>query len=370
MWRRMVTASAFILVSLLITLLYGDTPLFRKLETGVFDLHMFFNKPPEDSKVVIVRITDADYQNHFGGKSPLNPVKLREIIGAIVSVKPRAIGVALDTSPSEFQTLDVPPEWPPIVWARGSVYSNLRRKHLLSGALGRYNPPMSCCGVVELERDPDGAIRRYARWYDTDAGAMPSLPWAVLMKFRNEESRPEAAHDFEEEFLIDYPGPPSSHYFVETTVSALLDPRRQALADNNIFKDNIVLLGGDYGVQDEHDTPVGWMLGAEILASIIETEQRGDRRRPLGTAEILLLAAAAGVVLSLLIHLFAKRKLLFAGVVTVVAGVLMYGLLLLGSLHYVGHFLLVFVAVLLHQAYEWGKEYLGKRRGQAADELK
>jgi CHASE2 domain-containing sensor protein len=369
LWRRLLAASPFILVSLLITLLYADSALFRKLETGALDLRMFFNKSPEDSNVVIVRITDADYRNHFGGKSPLDPVKLREIIGVIAAAKPKVIGIALDTSASEFQTLDIPPGWPPVVWARGSVYSNVRRKHLLSGALGRQSPSASC-GLVAFKLDTDGAIRRYARWYDTDAGAAPSLPWAVLRKFRNDESRADAAPDFEEEFLIDYPGPPDSYHFLETTVAALLDPRRSAWADDNIFKDNMVLLGGDYAAQDEHDTPVGWMLGVEILASVIETEQRGVRRKPFGIAEITLLTLAAGVVLLLLIHMFVGRKALLLGVVFIVAGALVCGLLLLGSLYYVGHFLLVLVAVLLHQAYEWGKDYLGKRREQATDELK
>ena len=43
------------------------------------------------------------------------------------------------------------------------------------------------------------------------------------------------------------------------------------------LKGKIVLLGGDYAVQDEHRTPLGWMLGVEVIAQIVETELRGSR---------------------------------------------------------------------------------------------
>ena len=39
----------------------------------------------------------------------------------------------------------------------------------------------------------------------------------------------------------------------------------------NPLENKMVILGGDYAAQDEHDTPVGWMTGTELLASIIET---------------------------------------------------------------------------------------------------
>lgn len=367
--RRLLGVAPVILWSLLISPIYADTALFRKLETVTLDLLMFRNEPPEDSKVVIVRITDDDYQKHFGGKSPLDPVKLREVVGAIASAGPKVIGVALDTSASEFKTLDVPPEWPPVVWARGSVYSNMSRKHLLSGALGRQNPFVPS-GLVALKLDADGAIRRYTRWYDTDRGAVASLPWAVLREFRGDKSRAEAAIDFEEEFLIDYPGPVSSGPFLEATVATLLAPHGPGRPDDEIFRGKMVLLGSDYAAQDERDTPVGWMLGVEILASIIETEQRGGGRKPVGTGAVMLTAFAEGIVLLLLIHLFGRRKALLAGVFIIAAGVFVGGLLLLDSLHYVGHFFLVLIAVLLHQAYEKGNEYFKKRREQAVGELK
>ena len=37
--------------------------------------------------------------------------------------------------------------------------------------------------------------------------------------------------------------------------------------------DRIVLVGGDYAAQDEHDTPAGWMLGTAILAQVVETDE-------------------------------------------------------------------------------------------------
>jgi CHASE2 domain-containing sensor protein len=370
-WRRLYGAAPFIMGGILLTLLYSDTALFRQLETTALDLQMLLRKPPDGSDVVVVRITNDDYQNPklFHGKSPLDPAILQNIIGAIASGKPKVIGVDLDTSAKDFQTINPPPEWPPIIWARGATYSNVSQKYILSDALGGDNP-YSRCGLVTLKIDSDGVIRRYTRWYATDAGPMPSLPWAVLREFRKDGGYAAQPSNLNEDLFISYAGATKYYPVLEAKASQILGMSSEGnWADKNLLKDKMVLLGGDYAVQDEHETPTGWMLGVEVLASIIETEQRGGGRQPISRPMILLLAVIDSIVLLLLIHVWGLRKILLISVVLIPALALACSLLVFGSTAYVGYFILILSAVLLNQVYDKGKEYYKNIKERAAEEL-
>lgn len=370
-WRRLVGASPFIVGGVLLTLLYSNTALFRQLETGALDIQMLLRKPPDSSDIVVVRITNDDYQNPnlFHGKSPLDPAKLQDIIGAIASAKPKVIGIDLDTSAKEFQTIKPLPEWPPIIWARSAVYSNVSRKYILSDALGGNNLH-SCCGLVTQKVDTDGVIRRYTRWYDTDAGPMPSLPWAVLREFRKDDGHVAEPSNLNEDLFISYAGAPKYSPVLEAKASQILEMSHQRnWADNNLLKDKMVLLGGDYAVQDEHETPTGWMLGVEVLASIIETEQTGGGRQPIGRPMVLLLAVIDSIVLLLVIH-SGLRKALLISVVLIPLLALVCSMFVFGSTIYVGYFILILGAVLINQMYEKGKEYYKNMTERAAEELK
>jgi CHASE2 domain-containing sensor protein len=368
-WRRLLRATPIIVASIFLTLIYGNTPVFRKLENLVSDSMMRIREPQGTSNIVIVRITDDYYKKEFGGKSPLDPEKLNQIIGAIAAGRPKVIGVALDTSSETFKSLSRTPDWPPIIWARDATYSSVHGKYLLSGVLGIDSPSVSY-GLVVLKLDSDAVIRRYSRWYDTDAGPVPSLPWAMLKKFRNDERQLSAAPDFKDEFLINYVGPANSPYFTHVPVEHLDKMRKQGIGESSIFENRMVILSGDYGAQDEHNTPVGRMIGAEVLASIAETEQQGGGRKPAGKVAIALLAIFDSIVLLSLIHVFGLGKTLLMSVVLVPVLALLFSVVLFGSLYYAGTLAVVLIAVLSYEVYETGKVYFKKWREQAADELK
>jgi CHASE2 domain-containing sensor protein len=366
----LLAALPVIIGSTLLALLYSDSELFRKLETLSLDFVMLSRAPTNNSDVAVVRITDDDYQKYFGGRSPLDPAQLYRIIEMIASAGPKVIAVDLDTSAETFQSFQVPPGWPPIIWARAATYSNVHGKYVLSGVLGR-NPPIVPNGLVTLKRDSDGAIRRYVRYYNTTAGTSISLSLAVVKKFGGDESPLPASPDFEEEFLINYPGPAQSRYFIWWPVSMLEEISvKGKLVEDNFLRNKIVILGGDYAVQDEHDTPVGWMTGAQVLASIIDTERHGGGRKPIGRAVIVPLAIFDSVVLLLLIHWFGLGKTLIISLVAVPVLAVLLSLLLIGSVSHSGTFMLILIAVLAHQGYEKGKDYFKKWREQAAEEIK
>jgi CHASE2 domain-containing sensor protein len=368
-----------------LTLIYGNAPVFKKLETLAGDFIMLAREPEGDSDVAIVRITDDDYKQCFGGKSPLDPVQVHQIIGVIAAGKPKVIGVALDTSTPSFQSLRPPPDWPPIVWARDAFYSDVHEKYLLSGALGEKTPEVSY-GLVALKPDSDGVIRRYSRWYDTDAGPKPapSLPWAMLQKFRNDQSSPSDP-DFKEQFLINYGGRPMSQHFLMAPISTIrgmcgnneveandsgAKSEQAGLPKRSTFENKMVILGGDYKAEDEHNTPVGTMIGSEVLAWILETEQQGGGRKPVGKVAIALLAIFDSIVLLSLIHLFGLGKTLLMSTILIPTLAVLLSLLLFGSVHYAGTLLVILLAVLSYEVYEKGKGYYKKWREKTAEQLR
>lgn len=366
----MLAASPIIIGSIFLTLIYGDTNLFRKLEGTALAFEMRVRAAPKDRQVVIVRITDEDYQKYFGGKSPLDPARVHDILDKIATAGPTVIAVDLNTSAEAFQSFQSAPNWPPVIWARDATYSHVRGKYLLSGVLGR-DSPLVPSGLVTFPLDSGGAVRSYVRFYDTNVGSAPSLAEEVLKKYSGSERRPPDAPDFKEELLINYPGSAESEYFFRVPVRQLYEMSDQGrLGKGTFFENKIVILGGDYAVQDEHDTPVGWMTGSQILASIIETERLGGGRRPMGIVAVVLLAIIDSVVLLFLIHILGLGRTLLLSIVIIPVLAVLLSLLLFGSIVYSGTFLIILIAVLAQQVYEKGKDYFKKWREQVADEIK
>lgn len=366
--QRLIGVLPVLMGSIVLTLLYSDTALFRKLETTALDFKMLSRAPADSSDVVIVAITETDYQKKFGGKSPLDPVELRNVIEAIASAGPKVIGVDVDTSSAEFQALTLPANLPPVIWARDANYSHVNHTYRISNLLGQRDSSQPF-GLVTLKLDQDGAIRRYVRWYDADVGPVPSLPWQMVQIFRTGQTATVEANRSAVELFIDYPGPAKFKHFYQPSASWVIERSKDGWAEDNFLKGKMVLLGGDYASQDEHDTPVGWMLGTQVLASIIETEMHGGGQKPAGIVALLLLVVIDSLLLLLLVQVLGIWKALLLSVLVVPSLAFVCSYLFFGSATYIGYFLLVLTAVLLHQLYEKGKEYLKKLKERTADEL-
>ncbi len=82
--------------------------------------------------VWLVAITDKDYADPrlFKKTSPLDPEQLRKVIAAIAKLRPRVIGVDVDTSDSQ----NVRPETQvPIIWGqRVTPAENATERHTLA----------------------------------------------------------------------------------------------------------------------------------------------------------------------------------------------------------------------------------------------
>ncbi len=365
--RNQLKGMVVVLSAIPITLILGSIGLFRTLETPVLD---FLTRvaTAQHRNVVIVRIDDHDYKNKFNGKSPLDPKVLGDVICAIAKGGPSVIGVDIDTSGPEFREFKLDPKclndkrWPPIVWARGATYSNYNERYQVFDVLGNQVPsPLS--GFVAFKLDSDETIRRYVRVRKADDGKAEfvalSFPWAIMSQL------PDKSGDLQEndeERLIKFQGEPKDTTGFNFEVEALFK-----VADGEGWRINgpvtgkIVLLGGDYAAQDEHKTPVGYMLGVEVMAQIIETELGGGGTKAPSALLRVALAVFSTLLLVLILSNFKSYKKIVVCILLVplLAGLSSY--IAFRSLSQFPTFALVLVIILGYILFQQIKEQMKQK---------
>src|ERR1700674_5366713 len=310
--RRVLRLLPGILFALLTVFLFSRVGMLHKLQTFVIDTGMRLNNPPQESDVVIIDITDEDYNKIFQGRRPLDPITLQSLIQSLAIGKPKVIGVDIDTSSLQFRSLKIDDHWPPVVWEREpktppeSINERLEPLDVLGGQDPSLN---SNSGLpVLIEDSEDKVTRRYRRLVNTTLGPLPSFTWSIITKAGNEKTLTLSASP-DDDFFIRYSPDPSGVHRITTTASQILDlTKNDTLARDNILRDKVVLLGGTYLGQDRHDTPLGTLNGVEILAQVVETELQGGGDRSPTKLMMFLMEVFEGILLVILFELFHQYR--------------------------------------------------------------
>jgi CHASE2 domain-containing sensor protein len=359
--KRLLRALPVVVTLLVLVWIFGHAGVLHRIETVVSDTQMRLSKPLIDSPVVIVDINDEDYQKTFGGSSPLNPVRLEELISEIAKGQPRIIGVDIDTSDPQFAIAFPVRNWGPhIVWEReirevpekrtGSA--DLEPLDILGGQKN-IDPGSNSVGLALLiDESEDKVTRRYRRSISTRAGPLPSFPSAIAETYRGDDpARVSVLRDSQEDRLIRFSG--TSEYsarlhFTATKVRELSEHWPEA----SPIKDKIVLLGGSYLGQDKHETPVGQLTGLEVMANVVETELVGGGEKPPSKAVVFSLELFEAFVLILLFHILRFRfALVWAFVLIPVMAILCSLLAYRDGSHFI-QFALILFGLLLFEIYE------------------
>jgi two-component system sensor histidine kinase UhpB len=249
----------------------------------------------------VVAIEESDYQNMFHGK--LTAPMVQKVIMAIADGHPRAIVVDLDTSASEFSSLQNMRLETPIFYAAApAIVSAAGQNEVKFCALGEPvedlpRDMLTRTGLVALREDQDGVVRRYFREVGTRIGErhveFSSLPWATLTGCKFPVRDPEDKTK-ETMFRFIKPSRPVHRLiYSDNYTEQSVDLRPSATIDAEYNCDimmklhttpgwhqllggtepKIVVLGGTYHAPtDTYITPVGHLPGVLIIASIIESE--------------------------------------------------------------------------------------------------
>ena len=164
LWTNLTSLTLLIFGVTLVTFFLHHFGWLDRLEATSLDFLVRLREPVKPRYVWIVPITDSDYANPklFRKTSPLDPEQLRDIISAIATLRPRVIGIDVDTS----QSRGIRPETAmPIIWGQSvTPTEDADKRHTLPVLGGEQpQPTTNELGVCVMPADADGTVRRYRR---------------------------------------------------------------------------------------------------------------------------------------------------------------------------------------------------------------
>jgi CHASE2 domain-containing sensor protein len=359
--RAVIRAMPVILAVVLATVLMSSLGWLERFESAGFDTFNILQSPRDPSHVVLAAITDEDYRNLFAETSPLDPARLYQIIQAIAQGSPSLIAVDIDTSSSVFRRFQAPPDWPPIVWGQDFEQSEdfVRPLSVLAGQPIRDRDSV---GIAALPQDSDGIVRRHLREFRTEKGTVPSFPWQVIQTASNLGISEFRAASLEGEghntkgLLLNFSG--ERYNLAPLSVGFVLQGAQgEDWKLRGPFKNKVVILGGSYrAARDTYVTPVGMMLGVQLMAQAVESEMGGGIRGFNHFVE-LLFDLVCGVLLVVVHHRFRPSLALALSLIAIPVFCLCGSYLAFSTMARWFNFVPVVVGVQIHQLYDHAKDY-------------
>src|ERR1017187_3421960 len=333
------------------------TWLVRRLETANLDALFSGKQWTVSPDVVVVSITDDDYQTMFGGISPLNPGKLMEVIDAILAGGPKAVGVDFDTSawagpPAQYAGKR-------IVWAREALgkTGSLTMAKVLGGT------EKVCFGVPAYFPDDDGIVREYKEFIQgADRQYYPSLAFNLVEVSRRGPQACRGAlpnldqSQSAESAKVNFRGPKSAFDHLSiTTLKTLKDAPAWAAKP---LQGKIVLLGGAYrAARDAYPTPLSYQDGVDIIANTVDMNLPGNKELRDTPVWLKLAGYIEGVVLLAGLYFVSRTWSLLIGLlVTPVFALLLNWLAFQWAGTFVS-FVPCFAGIVVHEIVEHAIEY-------------
>ncbi len=354
-FRKLLGAVSISLIGVLsFAWLLDEAGTFRYVEKNLTTVIALLHPSPRAGAIQVVLITDEDHEKIFGACLPIkNPARLTEIVDAIAMAAPATITVDIDTSAPEYIVIRQHLFPVPVIWARSASFSNKSKLYYPADVLGGRDWRAS--GISAVYSDEDGVVRRYRRSFLTRRGYMWSLPLASL----HHASLPTEKDDAEKliTFYGDADGGSRPHRPPLSQIMSAAREDPEGWRKKKLFKDKIVLLGVAYAGQDEHQTPLGPMQGAEILAQIMETDHQNAR--PVDGKYLAAVVVAGALLLVLIFERARLRIAILAGVLIVLVIPILGAFILFHSVQQSWYLMTALLIVVVHR---WVMRHIDKKR--------
>ena len=332
------------------------TWLVERLETANLDALFSGKQWKVSPDVVVVSITDDDYQSVFGGISPLNAGKLMGVIDAILAGDPKALGVDFDTS-----TWAGPPAkyaGKRIVWAREALgeAGSLTMARVLGGT------ESVCFGVPAYFPDEDGIVREYKEFIQgADHQYYPSVAFNLVeVSQRGPQACRGALANLDrnqsaEAAKVNFRGPKNA--FDHLSISALMTLKDLPAAAHPLHG-KIVLLGGAYrAARDAYPTPFSYLDGVDIIANTVDMNLPGNKELRDMPAWLKVAGYVQGVVLLAGFYFVSRTWRLLIGLLVVPVYALLVNWLAFQWAGTFVSFVPCFAGIVIHEIVEHMIEY-------------
>jgi CHASE2 domain-containing sensor protein len=337
--------------------LADQTWLVKRLETANLDALFSGKQWKVSPDVVVVSITDDDYQTEFGGISPLNAGKLMEVIDAILAGNPKVLGVDFDTSawagpPARYAGK-------PMVWAREALGAgaSLTLGKVLGGT------EEVCYGVPAYFPDEDGIVREYKEFIQ---GAGPTYYPSLAFNLVEVSQRgpqacrgalpnldPSQSPELEK---VNYRGPKNA--FDHLSVRTLKTLKNLPASAVHPLHGKIVLLGGAYrAARDAYATPFGYLDGVDIIANTVDMNLPGNKELKDMPAWVMVAGYAQAVLLLAGLYFVSRTWSLLIHVLVVPVYALLINWLAFQWAGTFVSFVPCFVGIVIHEMVEHMTEY-------------
>jgi CHASE2 domain-containing sensor protein len=380
------------------------------LQNYALDRVLELNVSPQSNRVVLIPITDADYESpqYFKATSPLDPRLILEAVDYLAQARPAVIGVDLDTTDKRYAALPQSARGVSIVWARGAGVASARERPKRSISQLWKRPPLFVTplpflsgkfkqdvqngelttvppsGVALMPADSDHVVRSYLRTLDVkqEAGEpchVDSLPWAVTKAYceycqeHPEDPRGIAADRAKKVLAAEETSEADEHgqvfnfsydpgRFRQIVFSDFVEQNRQKLwpRDHSPLEGRVVILGGTFSqARDFHFTPVGERFGMEMVAEAVdgEIERRFISHLAIWTACVLELMAGLALVW---VHWWLHRPwAVYAMTLMIIVLSIICSMIAFRTAAYWFNFTAVFVGVWIHLL--WDSTQAGRR---------
>ena len=351
-----------------------QTWLVQRLETANLDALFSGKQWTVSPDVVVVSITDNDYQTMFGGISPVNPGKLMEVIDVILAGGPKALGVDFDTSawagpPAKYVGK-------PIVWAREALgeAGSLTMAKVLGGT------EKVCFGVPAYFPDEDGIVREYREFIQgASRQYYPSLAFNLVeVSQRGPQACRGALLNLDqtqsaEAAKVNFRGPKNA--FDHLSISALMtlkDVKNVPAWAAKPLQGKVVLLGGAYrAARDAYPTPFSYLDGVDIIANTVDMNLPGNKELKDTPAWLKVAGYVQGVVLLAGLYFVSRTWSLLIQVLVVPVYALLVSWLAFQWAGTFVSFVPCVVGIVIHEIVEHATEYhrLQRENGELHEQM-
>jgi CHASE2 domain-containing sensor protein len=295
--KNLVQGVVIFLISLFFSLAIGESIFGKLLAQWTLDRFIRSDTRTIEDQIVLIDITEEDYNQIFSRRRPLDPATIIELVHAAYVAGAKLIAVDISTAdwPEESEKLisRVPPK-AAVVWARSFYLDHQSQKpnRRLERLLGDVGTSTSeCYGVPALGQEA-GIVRYFYSGLKIGIW-QPSFINQIVHRSEHGSCLPPSDRD-EERRIINF----SAQIRTESASTLLAQSRQKDWGRRPEYEDKILILGGSFhSGSDTSVTPVGAMSGLEIVGQALSSAMRRNARKELGKGYSVLIDAGIGVVL-------------------------------------------------------------------------